>query len=81
MIFKIIGWIGVVLFVIAYLLLSLGKLNAKTTTYHWLNALGAICLVINAVAIADYPTVTVNVVWGLIAMLTIIKLVLKKNKP
>ncbi len=71
--FTIVGWLGVVLFVVAYLLLSLEKLNAKKATYHWLNFLGALCLVLNAVSIKDNPTIVVNIIWGLIAIFTVFK--------
>ncbi len=71
--FTIIGWLGVLLFVLSYLLLSLGKLKAEKPTYHWLNFLGALCLVINAVAIKDNPTIVVNTIWGLIAIFTVFK--------
>lgn len=87
MFYTIVGWLGVVIFILAYLFLSLEVLSAKKTTYHWLNAFGAICLVCNALGIEDYPSLTVNAVWGIIALFTTIKLKLhqsksaKSNKP
>ena len=75
---KIIGWLGVLLFILAYLLLSLEKLDAKKPTYHILNFLGALCLIINAISIKDNPNIAVNGIWGLIAVVTAIKLY-KKN--
>lgn len=74
MIYTTIGWIGAFLFVIAYWLLATDKLKVNKPTYHWLNVLGAILLVINAIAIADYPTVAVNLIWGIIAFLTCLKI-------
>ncbi|WP_075342716.1 CBU_0592 family membrane protein [Tenacibaculum agarivorans] len=76
--FTIIGWLGVVFFVTAYLLLSLEILSAKKTVYHWLNFLGALCLVLNAIAIKDNPTIVVNGIWGLIAVFTVLKIYKKK---
>ena len=67
------GWLGAVIFIVAYLLLSLEYISAKNYLYHILNALGAICLVLNAVLISDYPNIFVNAVWGLIAFLAIYK--------
>ncbi len=71
--FTIVGWLGVALFVISYLLLSIEKLSAKKTMYHWLNFLGALCLVVNAISIKDNPTIVVNIIWALIAIFTVFK--------
>lgn len=76
---EFVGWIGVVLFIVAYFLLALEILNANKSTYHWINFLGAICLIINAININDYPNIVVNVIWGLIALLTVFKLFYKRN--
>lgn len=58
-----IGWLGAIIFIIAYLLLSLEYISAKKHLYHILNALGAICLVLNAIVINDYPNIFVNAIW------------------
>jgi len=68
-----VGWLGAVIFIVAYLLLSLEYISAKKYLYHILNALGAICLVINAVVIDDYPNIFVNGIWGLIALFAVYK--------
>ncbi|PQB08973.1 hypothetical protein BST83_01070 [Polaribacter filamentus] len=80
MFYSIVGWLGVVIFIVAYFLLSLEVLCAKKTTYHWLNAFGAICLVCNALGINDYPSLTVNAAWGIIALFTTIKLKINQSK-
>ena len=69
--FVIIGWIGAFLFIIAYLLLSLGKLKADGIIYHLMNVLGAICLIINALALEDEPGFFVNFIWMLIGLFAI----------
>lgn len=68
-----IGWIGALLFIISYLLLSLEYLSAQKYLYHILNAIGAFCLVFNATSIEDYPNIFVNAVWGLIAIVAAVK--------
>lgn len=80
MVFTIIGWIGVLVFIIAYLLLSLNKLSAQKTTYHWFNVFGAVCLVLNSYESQDIPSVAVNGLWGLIALYTCINLRVKLKK-
>lgn len=72
--YQLTGWIGVLLFIIAYLLLSLDILSADRLLYHLLNLLGGISLVINAIHISDPPTIVVNGVWGLIAIAAMIKI-------
>ncbi|MEH6408389.1 MAG: hypothetical protein V7767_14020 [Leeuwenhoekiella sp.] len=68
-----IGWLGAIIFIVAYLLLSLEYISAKKYFYHLLNVLGAICLVINAIVIDDYPNIFVNGIWGIIALLAVYK--------
>lgn len=77
--FTAIGWLGVILFVVAYLLLSIEVLDAKKDSYHWLNFLGALCLVINAISIEDNPTIVVNGIWGIIAIVTVLRMYSKKR--
>ncbi|WP_417443789.1 CBU_0592 family membrane protein [Joostella sp.] len=71
---NVVGWIGALFFIIAYFLLSINKLSAKNKTYHFLNIIGAICLVINGIYLSDFPNVVVNLIWGIIAIYAIIKL-------
>lgn len=53
MIFEVIGWIGAFLFILSYFLLSRGVLKQDGLKYHFLNFLGAICLVVNAIHFKD----------------------------
>lgn len=77
---EVIGWVGALLFVLAYLLLISGKLSVRKTTYHWMNAIGGFCLVLNAVCIWDLPTIFVNLVWSIIAFFGIYKIIAKTNR-
>ena len=44
---EVVGWIGAILILAGYGLLSAGKLNAKSPTYQWLNVVGAIGFIAN----------------------------------
>jgi hypothetical protein len=55
MFYSFIGWVGVLLFVVVYLLLSLEYFNAKKPLYYLLNFIAAACLVINGIKMLDYP--------------------------
>lgn len=65
---SLIGWIGTAAYLIAYLLLSMGKLRADRKIYHLLNILGAIGLTYNAIALKDYPNIIVNIAWAVIGI-------------
>ncbi|NJO02622.1 MAG: hypothetical protein HC880_13905 [Bacteroidia bacterium] len=75
----VIGWIGVVAYTSGYALLSTGYLSAQQVSYHFLNVLGGLCLVINAVYLNDPPNLAVNLVWMLIALLALMKIWIKKS--
>ncbi|SED22813.1 hypothetical protein SAMN04489761_4696 [Tenacibaculum sp. MAR_2009_124] len=67
-IYTIIGWSGAVIYLLAYALLSMNKLKSDKPTYHILNILGAIALVINGIPTNDFPTIFLNAIWGIIAL-------------
>lgn len=80
LIFKIIGWIGAVVFVVTYLLLSIKKISSNKVTYHFLNALGGLCLTINSFSLSDNPTLFVNFIWMCIAIYSILNIVVIERK-
>ncbi|TCS88968.1 hypothetical protein EDD80_102159 [Anseongella ginsenosidimutans] len=59
----IIGWVGAAMYILAYLLLTLGKLRSDSILYHFLNVLGAVGLIANAFHFNDYPNVVTNLLW------------------
>ncbi|HVU57576.1 MAG TPA: hypothetical protein VHD83_21080 [Puia sp.] len=65
---SLLGWIGTISYLVAYLLLSMGRLRADRKLYHVLNILGAAGLTYNAVALKDFPNVVVNIAWAAIAL-------------
>lgn len=75
----VLGWLGTLSYIIAYLLLSLGKLKAEQKTYHLLNILGAIGLIVNAIHLDDYPNIIVNIVWFAIGCMALISIARKKG--
>jgi cell division protein FtsW (lipid II flippase) len=81
-IIEIIGWIGTAFILLAYFLLTNKKLSGESKTYHSMNLVGGVAIVINAVVNGAYPPAVLNVVWSLIAIYGIIKGLefLKKKK-
>lgn len=68
----IVGWIGVVLIIGAYLLNSIGKASSTGFWYQVANVVGAIMIGVNSYVQHAYPSVSVNVVWALIGLYAII---------
>jgi len=68
MIIEIIGWVGMVLVLIAYGMITAKKVNSKSFLYQALNLVGAAGILVNAYYNGAYPSVALNLIWGLIAI-------------
>ena len=60
---EVVGWIGVVLILSSYALLSLEKLGPKSPIYQWMNVVGAAGFIINSGAKGAVPSAALNVIW------------------
>ncbi len=60
---EIVGWLGAVLILAAYGLVSTGRLDGRSSLFQWLNIVGASGFVINSGWNGAFPSATVNVVW------------------
>ena len=60
---EVVGWIGVVLILSSYALLSLEKLGPKSPIYPWMNVVGAAGFIINSGAKGAVPSAALNVIW------------------
>ena len=77
MFFDILGWIGMVLVLIAYLLLSMNKIeNGKL--YQILNFTAALFMAIGLFPSKAWFSFTLQIIWALIAVISLIKIL--KNK-
>ena len=59
----IIGWIGAVLVLLAYALVSTHRVRAQSAAYQWLNIGGALGLVVNSGWNGAIPSAVVNLAW------------------
>lgn len=75
----IIGWVGGVLVLVAFALISTGRVDKNNTLYHWINILGALCLIVNTGYLKAYPSMAVNVVWVAVAVFALFRI--KKTSP
>ena len=63
---EIAGWSGAVLILLAYLLLSLGKLTGQSPVYQWMNVVGGAGFVVNGWWHGALPSAVLNVLWLMI---------------
>lgn len=71
------GWCGAALLIIALALVSFKIVQSDSYTYIILNILGALGLVIISIVKKVRQTIVVNVIWGSIAVLALLKLILR----
>ncbi len=77
MFFDILGWIGMILVLLAYALLSTKKIeNGKL--YQVLNLLASIFMAIGLFPTKAWFSFTLQVLWGAIAIVSLIKLIKQK---
>jgi hypothetical protein len=60
---EVIGWTGAFLILLAYGLLSAGKLDARSRSYQWMNIVGAAAFIVNSGWNGAYPSAVLNVIW------------------
>lgn len=63
-----VGWLGGLIVVVAYFMISSGKTSAKSPLFQTLNLVGSVFLIINTYAKGAYPSTVVNIVWVGIAL-------------
>ena len=77
MLFDILGWIGMILVLLAYVLLSINKIsNGKL--YQTLNFLAATLMAIGLFPTKAWFSFTLQIIWALVALISIIKIIKKR---
>lgn len=66
-----IGWAAAVIILAAYILLSLGKLQARGYVYQWMNVAGAAGFIVNSGYNGAIPSAALNIVWAAIRLFTL----------
>ena len=72
--FEQIGWIGFILIVGAYLLITIKLLDINSSVYHLMNLTGALCMAVNARHKEAKPLFWLNVVWSLVAVIGLMQI-------
>ena len=60
---EFVGWVGALLILGAYALVTAARVDARSRTYQWMNVAGAVGLIVNGTANRALPSVFLNVVW------------------
>ena len=76
---EVIGWIGAVLILAAYFLLSAGRLDAKNPVYQGLNVVGAAGFIANSGWNGAWPSAALNVVWVGIGVFALIRIAARRR--
>jgi len=60
---EVVGWLAAGVILAAYGLLSSGKLDGRSSVYHWMNVIGAAGFVLNSGYNGAVPSAVLNVIW------------------
>ena len=77
---EVVGWTGSVEVILAYALVSAGKIKGDSSVYQWLNLTGGIFLIVHTIVHRAYPSTFINLVWVAIAVIALLNIWKKKNK-
>ncbi|ABG58940.1 CBU_0592 family membrane protein [Cytophaga hutchinsonii] len=72
------GWVGAILVLIAFFLISTNRVNANMPVFHWLNIFGAVGLIIHTLYNTAYPSAFVNVIWAGVAVYSLSNILKKR---
>lgn len=73
---EILGWYGLIAIVVAYATVSLSLASPNSYAYQFLNLSGAVGLGLVAFVKKAYQNGVLNIVWGAIAVVALIRLIL-----
>lgn len=70
----LIGLVGVFTVIIAYGLMTAGKISAQSKPYQWLNVLGTAGILISLIDQWNLPAFIANAAWIMIGIFSLIRL-------
>lgn len=71
---EIAGWVGAGLILLAYVLVSAGRIEARSVSFQLMNLLGAAGFVLNSGFHGAWPSAILNVIWIGIAAVSLARL-------
>jgi len=74
---EILGWYGVIAIITAYIIVGFGLASPLSRTYILLNITGSAGLIIETLYKKDYQPAIINVIWFLVALISIFRLIVR----
>ncbi len=74
MVLELFGWLGTSLFVIAYYLVSCGKMKVDGRPYQLMNLVGAVAVGASVLPKHAWPAFALEVIWGGIALTALLRI-------
>jgi len=71
----ILGWIGAIALLAAYVLISAKKVEGDSTNYQLLNLVGSFFLILNTLYYGAYPSSFLNLFWIAVALYALRKVI------
>ena len=68
---EVIGWLAAAIILASYVMLSLGRIEARGYLYQWMNVIGASGFVLNSGYNGALPSAGLNVVWAAMGVFTL----------
>ena len=73
------GWTGAALILLAYLLLSMGKVSGQSALYQGMNIVGAAGFIVNGWWHGALPSAVLNVIWMMIGAVALWRILAKRK--
>jgi len=75
------GGIGISLVLVAYFLVSNGRLKSASLGFQGKNLIGAALLTVYGSLLFAWASVALNAIWGLIAVVALVRVMRKRSAP
>jgi hypothetical protein len=77
---EVAGWTGASLILLAYLLLSVGRLTGQSVVYQAMNVVGSAGFVVNGWWHGAIPSAALNILWLIIGAFALWRIFVRRRK-
>jgi len=77
---EVVGWIGAVLILAGYGLLTAGKVTARSISYQAMNVVGALGFIANSAWNGAWPSAVLNIIWVGIGVVALIGIAMRRGR-
>ncbi|HEX8755786.1 MAG TPA: hypothetical protein VF745_05580 [Steroidobacteraceae bacterium] len=75
---EVLGWLGAALLVVAYAIVSSGRVDGRSKLYQSLNITASVLLGVNTAWHHAWPSAVVNVIWVVIAAVALMPVLARR---